>query len=93
MFKNQNKKKNNYPINKNIVSDMVRVQVIKKFKDKENNEKVRKIDDYYETKKERAKELELLGYVKVIDESTKDDENENHDDEAAKDNENENPNE
>lgn len=49
----------------------VKVEVIKEFRDRENNLSFRKVGDTYDTTQERSKYLSILGYVKVLNDVPK----------------------
>lgn len=49
----------------------VKVEVIKEFKDREDNLSLRKVGDTYDTTQERAKYLSILGYVKALNDVPK----------------------
>lgn len=51
--------------------DNVKVEVIKEFKDRENNLSLRKVGDTYDTTPARAKYLSILRYVKVLNDVPK----------------------
>lgn len=51
--------------------DTVKVEVIKEFKDRENNLDLRKVGDTYDTTPARAKYLSILRYVKVLNDAPK----------------------
>lgn len=49
----------------------VKVEVIKEFKDRENNLSLRKVGDTYDTTPAMAKYLSILKYVKVLNDVPK----------------------